>query len=201
MEDCLSTQDYFEIMDNIADVVCSFRFDPLIRVAFINRAIVHMSLYTQSDFYDDPGLFLRIIFEEDRPLVEAMLREGHPPQAEFRMCRRDGQIFRVQGNFNDIYTRDHQFLAIQTVLRIIPEDTRLRHGKSISINMDQRVVRYIEELKIISDIGRTLGESLNLNQIIKRLGHAIHRLFPDVHAQYISRYHPEIQKIGTVQKS
>jgi len=64
--------------------------------------------------------------------------------------------------------------------------------------MDQRVVRYIEELKIISDIGRTLGESLNLNQIIKRLGHAIHRLFPDVHAQYISRYHPEIQKITCV---
>ena len=197
-----SPQDIVNLADNVSDIICSFRFDPNPRLVYINRAIVLLSLYDQEEFYNDPGLFLQIIYSEDRPLVEAILRDGRPTQAEFRICRRTGVVFHVQGFFNDIYRSEtHQMVELHAILRAIPEKEQRRshsvHSHNAnSIDVDQRMRRYVEELKIISDIGRTLGESLDLAKIFWRLGQAVQRLFPDVHAQYISKYHPEIEQIN-----
>ncbi len=195
MQEVFSSQDLFALTENITDVVCSFRFDPDCRLVYVNRAIVNLSLYTQEEFYSDPGLFLSIVSSEDRPFVASMLCEGHPLQAEFRMCRRNGNIFRVQGNFNDVYDHGHQLTGIHVVLRVVLEKESVRSSDPVPVDIDQRMRRYVEELKVISDIGRTLGESLDMLEIFRRLGQAVHRLFPDVHAQYISNYHPEVEQI------
>ena len=195
-----SPQDLFNLADNISDIICSFQLSPDARLVYINRAIVLLSLYDQEEFYNDPGLFLRIVVPEDRPIVEAMLREGHPLQAEFRMCRRNGQIFGVQGFFNDTYDSvgNIEVNSVHAVLRPIQTNDQAQTVLVNPISVDQRLRRYVEELKVISDIGRTLGESLNMKEIFRRLGQAVHRLFPDVHAQYISHYHPEIEQISCV---
>jgi putative nucleotidyltransferase with HDIG domain len=196
MNSALTTLDLVDLANNISDVVCSFCINPKFGIAFINRAILHMSLYTQEEFYEDPELIFRIVHADDRHIFKSMLKEGHPPQSEFRMCRRNGVIFRVQGNFNDVYHASHELTAVHAVLRLIPDDDEVNTtSKTITVDIDQRMQRYIEELKIISDIGRTLGESLDLAEIFKRLGTAVHRMFPDVHAQYISKYHPEDDNI------
>lgn len=196
MNSSITAQELFDLADNISDVVCNFRIVPQQAVAFINRAILNMSLYTQEEFYQDPELIFRIVHTDDRHVLKNMLKEGHPLQAEFRMCRRNGVIFRVQGNFNDVYNSNHELTAVYAVLRLIPdEDEDSKTSKIITVDVDQRMQRYIEELKIISDIGRTLGESLDLAEIFKRLGTSVHRMFPDVHAQYISKYHPENDNI------
>ena len=61
--------------------------------------------------------------------------------------------------------------------------------------IQQEIQRFVSELAIVSDIGRTLAEDLNLPAIYDRLAKNILRLFPDTTTLFISRYHPEIHQI------
>ncbi len=190
------------LVENISDIVCSFRMEPVRRVEYMNAAVVKWTFYHPEEFYQDLDLFMRIIHPDDRAHVEGMLCEGHPERAFFRICRKDGLIFSVEGSFTDIYHRDSYLMAIRAVLRVNlkskSEEPPAQMEPAPSVELSLRMARYVEELEIVSDIGRTLADTLNLPDIYRRLAQAVQRLFPDPGVLFISKYRPDLQEITCI---
>lgn len=184
------------IVESLQDIICSFQYDPSPRLVFINEAIATHTLYNPNEFYADPALFLRIIHPEDRSLLKGVFLPGMQRPNTFRMIRRDGAVLQVHASYSDLHRRDLELSSTQMVIRILSGAGLPEGDNNQKKLVNQRIQRYLEELSIIADIGRTIGENLNLDEIYSRLGSSVQRMFPDAPIFFISRYMPEIQKIA-----
>jgi putative nucleotidyltransferase with HDIG domain len=188
--------DLRNIIDHLQDIICSFLPDPIPTLVYTNFAISEYTFYDPKEFYQDPSLFFQIIHPDDLEMVKQYFAGDAPREASFRILRRNGVVLPVHARFSNLYNKGTTLTSIQLVMRVLVDTSLPTNIKADQFESDQRIKRYIEELSIIADIGRTLGENLNIEEIYHRLGVSVKRMFPDSPIFFVSRYLPEIKKIS-----
>jgi putative nucleotidyltransferase with HDIG domain len=123
------------------------------------------------------------VFFEDRSLLQL----------------KDAEIWTARGLKIHLRSRSGMNLELEFSQEIYPYLDQECVLVTISeYSVHQQMKRYIEELALVSHIGRTLAENLNVNEIYARLATAVWKLFPDGHALFISRFHAESSMLSCV---
>jgi PAS domain-containing protein len=84
---------FLRIAENAPDIFYHFRFKPAFACVYINPAVEKLLGYTPQDFYSNPRLWVRILYPEDRALLQVrFVPQKMSWPVELRLIRKDGSI-------------------------------------------------------------------------------------------------------------
>ena len=107
---------------------------------YISPSCKRITGYAESELAADPGLFLRLIHPEDRPLMERhMTDESHCEEGslDFRIVRRDGNVRWLAHGCRAVYAKDGRFLG--------------RRASNRDITDRKRIERELDEAKVAAE--------------------------------------------------
>ncbi len=92
-----SEERYRHLLEAVTDYVFSVRVENGVPAGTIHGpGCEAVTGYSPTDFMNDPGLWLRMVIAEDRPVVTGqagrLLAGEHPPPVEHRIIRKDGEV-------------------------------------------------------------------------------------------------------------
>ncbi|MCM0082571.1 PAS domain S-box protein [Geomonas sp. Red32] len=93
----------------VADHTAAWEYwlDPEGNFRWVSPSCEAVSTYSRDEFYDDPGLMLRIIHPDDLPRFQEHLHEEDGPhQLDFRIVTRDGEIRWMAHVCRNVYGAD-----------------------------------------------------------------------------------------------
>src|SRR5215207_1774871 len=83
------------LAENARDVIFRYRLDPAPGYDYVSPSVETLTGYTPEEFYADPGLDIRLIYPDDRPLVETMMEAPESPLL-LRCRHRDGRLVWIE---------------------------------------------------------------------------------------------------------
>ena len=131
--------------------------------------------YKPQDFYDDPGLFYRIIHADDRPVVETFLERDTEKSKyyhlDFRIVRKDGEIRWVSHNGQPVYSAVGAWQGRRASNRDVTgrkeaEDQLLDYQKELrTLTSELSLAEERERRSIAVDLHDRVGHTLAMSQI------------------------------------
>ena len=97
---------------------------PTSEFLYISPSCQRITGYSEAEFSNDPGLFLRIIHPEERHLLERHMKEEFAQEEallDFRIVRRDGTICWISHGCRPVYAKDGRFLGRRACNRDITD--------------------------------------------------------------------------------
>ncbi len=132
------------LAENARDVVFRFRFLPKPKVEYISPAITRIAGHTPEDFYRDPLMAVRLIFQHDRFRVLDLMRRPevlHTP-LELRWRHKDGKTLWVEQRAVPMI-EDGRLVALEGISREITE----RKNAEADLKNEQRFLRQLLEIQ------------------------------------------------------
>ncbi len=139
----MSVENYRIVADNTYD--WEFWVSPDGKFLYVSPSCSRITGYNPAAFFDDPGLFVKIIYEEDRPLVERHWEQcdlgREHGRIEFRITTCDGAIRWIEHICNPVFDETGVFAGSRGSNRDI---TERKLAMEISRNSEQMLHMVLE---------------------------------------------------------
>jgi len=115
-----------QLVENAQDIIYRYRFTPIRGFEYVNPAAADITGYTPEEHYADPDLSLKLVYPDDRPLLEAVAKGDTTPGKPFslRLVRKDGAIIWTEQLSVPIYDEAGNLVAVEVIARDITERKR-----------------------------------------------------------------------------
>lgn len=114
---------YRRLTENLQDVI--FRYDllPERKFSYISPSVTAITGYTPKEHYDDPELGLKIVHEEDKPIIQSLIngKINLKTPVTVRWKRKDGRIIWVEQRNVPIKDSEGNLIAIEGIRRDVTE--------------------------------------------------------------------------------
>lgn len=138
------------IAENAKDLIYRYELFPVRRFSYVSPSATSITGYTPGDHYADPDLGLKIVHEDDRPLLASVFSDpdvlSRPLVLRWR--RKDGQVIWTEQHNRPVYDGEGRLIAIEGIARDVTERKQME-SEILSLNreLEQRVAERTEELR------------------------------------------------------
>lgn len=138
------------IAENAKDLIYRYELFPVRRFSYVSPSATSITGYTPGDHYADPDLGLKIVHEDDRPLLASVFSDPDVLSRPlvFRWRRKDGQVIWIEQHNRPVYDGEGRLIAIEGIARDVTERKQME-SEILSLNreLEQRVAERTEELR------------------------------------------------------
>jgi PAS domain S-box-containing protein len=109
------------------DLIYRYRLRPTPGYDFVSPAVLDLIGYRPEEFYADPELGLKLVYPEDRPLLERLRSDGPGAVDQPLLLRakcRDGRVIWLEQHDIPIHDEDGNLLALEGIARDVTERKR-----------------------------------------------------------------------------
>ena len=112
-----------KMVEHAKDIIFRYRLRPTPGFDYLSPAVIDIAGYTPEAYYADPDLAVRIVHPDDRPRVEAHLKdEGcFDEPLTIRWIHKDGRTVWVEESKVPIHDNEGVLVAIEGVIRNVTE--------------------------------------------------------------------------------
>ena len=118
-----SEERYRRLTEQALDIIYRIELIPERRFVYINPAVERITGYTPEEHYRDPDLGLKIVIEEDRPLLEAALKSddifSRPLRVRWKTKKQ--QIIWTEQHNVPLYDSEGKLIAIEGIARDVTD--------------------------------------------------------------------------------
>ncbi|MGC9035426.1 MAG: response regulator [Verrucomicrobiia bacterium] len=138
------------IMQNTRDMICRFMLKPQPRFVYVNPASTNIIGYTPEEHYADPYLCLKIVYPDDKPILEKFFKNDAKPDKPVivRYIHKNGSIVWTESLLSPVYDADGQIAGFDSITRDITEEKK---------NEEERERLIIELEKALFEVKRLRG--------------------------------------------
>jgi PAS domain S-box-containing protein len=155
------------LAEHAQDIIFRCRLEPEMAVEYVSPAVETVTGYRPEQFYTDPGLLLRLVEPEDRPVLDQAWRSPSPGTVTIRWRRPGGGLAWMEQRAGAILDGADRPVAVEGIMRDITERTRLEQQLRQAERLDSlgRLAGGIAHdfnniLAVISGYATMLGEEL-----------------------------------------
>jgi len=144
-------EQYRLLTENAKDVIFRYRMKPSAHFEYISPAAQEITGYSPEDFYNDPGLLLRIVHPEDRGNLYGFNPEvtsNDTPQV-YRILTKSSKEIWVEEHFTSIADKEKNIVAIEGIVRDITSRK----------NFEQELFR-LDRLNIVGQMAANIGHEI-----------------------------------------
>jgi len=111
------------LVEGLHNIVYRYRFTPISGFEYISPAVKNITGYTPEELYADPDLGSKLVYPDDRHLLEGVGKGDITPDAPFilRWLRKDGTIIWTEQKNVPIYDEAGNLVAVEGIARDITE--------------------------------------------------------------------------------
>ena len=112
-----------KMVEHAKDIIFRYRLRPTPGFEYLSPAVIDIAGYTPEAYYADPDLAVRIVHPDDRPRVEAHLKDegGFDEPLTIRWIHKDGRTVWVEESKVPIHDNEGVLVAIEGVIRNVTE--------------------------------------------------------------------------------
>jgi PAS domain S-box-containing protein len=154
------------LAENAQDLIYRYEFTPRRGFTYVNPAATIITGYTPEEHYADPDLGLKLVYPDDRPLLEAYFQGGgrfHEPIV-LRWVRKDGQIIWTEQRNVPIFDEAGTLIAIEGIARDITERKQA----------DEALERRVAQLALLNEVGSKIAAVSDLESVLERVARLVH---------------------------
>ena len=105
------------LADNAEDVIYRYSLFPIQGLEYVSPAITAETGYTPDEFYVQPDLIFKLVYEEDHPLLSS----ASSSPLEIRMVHKDGRVIWTEQRFVLLHDGEGRLAAVEGISRDITE--------------------------------------------------------------------------------
>ncbi|HLK56107.1 MAG TPA: response regulator [Chthonomonadaceae bacterium] len=110
------------LAENAQDVIYRYEFTPKPGFTYVSPAAVAITGYTPEEYYADPDLGFKLVYPDDRPLLEAARKETRSGQAlTLRWVRKDGQVIWIEQRNISVCNAVGERIAMEGIARDVTD--------------------------------------------------------------------------------
>lgn len=134
------------IMDHAQDLIYRYRLFPEPGFDYVSPSATKITGYTPEDHYADPYLGIKIVHPEDRPILEALIKDPSSFQkpVQFRWVKKDGNIIWTEQINTPVYDETGRLVGIAGIARDITEQKK---AEEKILESERNVRGFLEALK------------------------------------------------------
>lgn len=150
-----SEERFRRLADNAPDIIYRYQVSPTAPgFEYISPAVTAITGYTPTEHYADPQLWLKLVHEEDKPVLQQWFRGARHTVLRF-ICK-DGTLVWTEHSNVAIYDRHTNLIALEGIARNINQ--RKQAEAAIFIQAQRE--------RIIAEITQRIYQSLDLEEIL-----------------------------------
>jgi PAS domain S-box-containing protein len=165
---------FLRLIENADDLIYRYEFSPRRGFTYVNAAAETITGYAPEEHYADPDLGFKLIYPEDRPLLEQALLgklEPHQPLI-LRWVRKDGSIFWTEQRNVNIYNGQGDLIAIEGIARDITHRIQMEELLKVSEQFTREAldslknhIAILDETGAIVMVNRSWREFAGINGV------------------------------------
>jgi PAS domain S-box-containing protein len=114
------------LTEGARDIIYKFRIKPYYGFEYVSPSIIDITGYNPDDYYNDHDLVFKIIYPDDKPLLEKYIKEScFEKSIVLRWVRKDGQIIWTESKSVLIYDNSGDLVACEGITRDITDRRKL----------------------------------------------------------------------------
>ena len=151
-----SEERFRRLADNAPDIIYRYQVSPTAPgFEYISPAVTAMTGYTPTEHYADPQLWLKLVHEEDKPILQQWFR-GESRHTVLRFICKDGILVWTEHSNVAIYDPLANLIAIEGIARNINQRKQA----------EAAIVIQAQRERIIAEITQRIYQSLDLDEIL-----------------------------------
>ncbi|PKP52633.1 MAG: hypothetical protein CVT92_07830 [Bacteroidetes bacterium HGW-Bacteroidetes-1] len=121
-----SEEKFKRLTENAQDLIYRFEILPFPHYSYMSTAVCRFTTYTPEDFYADPQLPKKIIYQEDVHLLDKLIGDEEEMRKPIiiRWIQKDGSILYAEHRNIPVYDSNGQLIAFEGIARDITENKR-----------------------------------------------------------------------------
>lgn len=137
------------LAENAQDIIFRFRLIEPTGFDYVSPAVARITGYTPEEHYADPGLGLRYVYPEDRPLLDALNRGALPGDkpTELRWIRKDGVLIWTEHRVVAVRSDSGEILAVEGIARDITD----RKAAEEKLRLSDDILQRVASLVVVAD--------------------------------------------------
>lgn len=152
-----SEERFRRLADNAPDIVYRYHVCPTNPgFEYISPAVTAIIGYTPTEHYTDPKLWFKLVYEDDRQVLQQWFTGESQPTVTLRFIHKDGKTVWTEHSNVAIYNRTGKLTAIEGIARDISE------RKWAEAALQQQTQRE----RLIAEIAGRIHQSLDLEEIL-----------------------------------
>src|ERR687898_2897973 len=159
MEELRRSEERFRLLaENAKDIIYRYRLKPTPGFEYVSPSATPMTGYTPEEHYADPELGLKLVYPDDRHVLEAFLRS--PESADrfltVRWISKDGRIIWTEQQITPFYDDQGELVAIDGIGRDITERKEAEDSLRRSEERFRSLVQNASDIIIILEADGTV---------------------------------------------
>lgn len=116
-----SEERFRRLAENAQDLIYRIELAPKRRLNYISPASVHFTGYTPNEHYNDPELFFKLVYPDDREIAGNWAKTGYEIRKpkNYRWIRKDGTVIWTEHRNIPIYSQSGMLIAVEGIARDI----------------------------------------------------------------------------------
>ncbi len=177
-----SEERFRRLADNAPDIIYRYQVTPThCGFEYISPAVTAIIGYTPTEHYADPQLWLQLVHEDDRRVLQQWVSgEGLTQPTVLRFIHKDGAIVWTEHRNVAIYDRISNSIAIEGIARDI---TQRKQAEVALLQQTQRE-------QLMAEIAQRIHQSLDLEEILNTTVEEV-RQFLQADRAIVYRFQPD----------
>jgi len=164
-----SEERFRHLAQSSPDIIYRYRFWPKLGFDYISPAITKITGYTPEEIYSHPDIWLKMVYPEDRPILEAIRDKGEflNVPIEIRWVRKDSRLVWGEHINVPVYDNLGNLIAIDGIARDITERKQVEDRIQQAYKAMLALMDNVEDVVYVADM--ETHEILFANLYTKRL--------------------------------